>query len=93
MLTTLLACHGTVEQAAAPMLAGGSWEEIFRWPGPLFIIGGAIAIVAIAGGTITSIVKTKAREQTRREIAAYVAEGTIDADKAVEMLKAEPEDD
>ena len=57
-------------------------------PVPLFVIGGAIAIVAIVSGCFTKIIMVRNREKTRREIAAYVAEGTIEPDKAIEMLKA-----
>ncbi len=32
--------------------------------------------------------KARAKEASRRELAAYVAEGTIDPDKAVAMLNA-----
>ena len=50
------------------------------------IVGGiSVAIVAI----LRSMVVAKAREQTKREIAAYVAEGSIDADKAIAMIGAE----
>jgi hypothetical protein len=45
-------------------------------------------MVAIIGGTIASVVRSRAREQTKREIAAYVAEGSLDPDKAVAMLNA-----
>jgi hypothetical protein len=66
-------------------------SDMFRMPTVIFVIGGAIAIVAIVFGTIasavTSVSTARERERTRREIAAYVAEGTIDADKAIEMLK------
>jgi hypothetical protein len=65
-------------------------ETIFTVPEVIFTIGGAIAIVAIVAGSVTSITVNRSREKTRREIAAYVAEGTIDPDKAVEMLKAGP---
>jgi hypothetical protein len=63
-------------------------ESMFSMPGIVFTVGGSIAIVGIVAGSITSIVVNRGREKTRREIAAYVAEGTIDPDKAVEMLKA-----
>ena len=63
-------------------------EELLDSPVPIFVIGGAIAIVAILAGTVCKITVRRAREQTRREIAAYVAEGTIEAEKAIEMLKA-----
>lgn len=39
--------------------------------------------------TIMSITRTSARERTRREIAAYVAEGTITPEQAERLLKAE----
>ena len=64
------------------------FDKLTEMPNPIFIIGGAVAIVAILAGTATKIVVGRSREQTKREIAAYVAEGTIDPDKAVEMLKA-----
>jgi hypothetical protein len=63
-------------------------ESMFSMPGIIFTMGGAIAIIAIVSGSVTTITVNRAREKTRREIAAYVAEGTIDPDKAVEMLKA-----
>lgn len=53
-----------------------------------WIVGGAVAIVAIGASAIKGVLSTRARERTKREIAAYVAEGTIDPDKAIAMLKA-----
>jgi hypothetical protein len=61
----------------------------------------AIPIIAIVGGLmmamtfsivagVRSIAVARAREQTRREIAAYVAEGSIDAEQAARLLEAEP---
>ena len=57
---------------------------------PVIAIGGGllVAIIAIIFSTIAGILKTRAREETKREIAAYVAEGTIDPDKAIAMLNA-----
>lgn len=60
----------------------------FSDKGWFWIIGGSVAIVALAGSAIKSVLSTRARERTKREIAAYVAEGTIDPDKAIAMLKA-----
>jgi len=51
------------------------------------IIGGlTVAIVAIISGAIRNTLTTKAREQSRREIAAYVAEGSITPDDAIKLL-------
>ena len=65
-----------------------AFEQILDSPIPVIALGSIIAVVAIVSGCTTKIVRSQARERTRREIAAYVAEGSIDADKAIEMLKA-----
>jgi hypothetical protein len=95
VMSLVLGCHDpavTVCEATATagdgLLTAGIFERLADGPVPVFVIGGAIAIVAIISTTISKVTVSRAREQTRREIAAYVAEGTIDADKAVEMLKA-----
>lgn len=54
----------------------------------MFGVGGAIAIIAILTSMIRSIAITKAREATKREMAAYVAEGTVKPEDAVAMLNA-----
>lgn len=54
----------------------------------IFGVGGAIAIVTIVSSALRSILVGRAREQTKRELAAYVAEGTLDPDKAVAMINA-----
>lgn len=46
---------------------------------------GAIAILAV---TISSTKKNKQREETRREVAAYVAEGSMSPDDAERLLTA-----
>lgn len=52
---------------------------------------GGIAIVISLLITVASMAKTKQREQTRREVAAYVAEGSIKAEDAAQLLSAEPD--
>ena len=63
-------------------------DKLLQMPNVIFVMGGTIAIVAIVFGSVTTIMVGRGRERTRREIAAYVAEGSIDPDKAVEMLNA-----
>jgi hypothetical protein len=57
---------------------------------PVFAIlmGSIIAIIAMITTAMRGIAVSKAREQTKRELAAYVAEGTLDPDKAVAMINA-----
>lgn len=53
------------------------------------VCGSIIAVVAIVFTMIRGMVVASAREKTKREMAAYVAEGTIDAEKAVAILQAD----
>ena len=52
------------------------------------VAGCGVAVVSIISGAIATTFKTRSREQTRREIAAYVAEGSIQPDDAVAMMDA-----
>ncbi len=62
--------------------------DILETPNSIFVVGGIIAVTAIIFGSVKHILVARGREKTKREIAAYVAEGSIDPEKAVEMLKA-----
>lgn len=57
---------------------------------PVLAIGGGlmVAVVSIVAGTIKSITRTRASEESRREIAAYVAEGSITPDDAQRIIEA-----
>ncbi len=74
------------------ILACGDFAEFFKEEGFVAVVaitlGCSVGIVAIIGGTIGGIMRTRAKETTKRELAAYVAEGTLDPDKAVAMLNA-----
>lgn len=70
-------------------------EQIFsamanNW---MWTVMGAIAITAIGLGSIKGILVSFARERTRREIAAYIAEGTMTPDQGERLLKAAPKED
>jgi hypothetical protein len=56
-----------------------------------FAVTGTFGIIltGIVAGTIKSTCRNRAREQTKREIAAYVAEGSISPDDAERILKAD----
>ncbi len=55
------------------------------------MLGGfSVAILAITFSIAHSMHKTKERERTKRELAAYVAEGSMTPDEAERLLKAEP---
>lgn len=72
--------RGSAMEFLTPILAG---DNEMLWG-----IGGAIAITAILAGSVTSIVKTRARERSRREIAAYIAEGSMSAEEGERLMKA-----
>lgn len=65
----------------------GSVEEVV---GVVAVGGGlAVAIVAIIFGAAKKMVQTTARERTKREVAAYVAEGTMTPEQAQQILRAD----
>ena len=51
-------------------------------------VGGGVAVIAIVFGTIKEMVVKANREKTRREVAAYVAEGSITPEDAERILTA-----
>lgn len=54
---------------------------------------GVIAIIWIAFATVESILKARAQERSRREIAAYIAEGSMTPEQGERLLRAAPKDD
>lgn len=54
----------------------------------VFGVMGSVGIIAILAGTISSVINTRARERTKREIAAYVAEGSITPEQGEKMILA-----
>lgn len=73
-------------QAAGTALNSPIREE---WIWLIAVIGPfSVVIIAIVAGVIRSSVRTRAKEQSRREIAAYVAEGSISPTDAERLLDA-----
>jgi len=54
----------------------------------IFGVGGVIAILSIFFGSITSVTKTKEREKSRREISAYIAEGSMTPEDGERLMNA-----
>ncbi len=48
----------------------------------------AICIVGIVFSSVKTMVKATAREKTRREIAAYIAEGSLSPEQGERLMKA-----
>ncbi|TVQ63589.1 MAG: hypothetical protein EA378_01495 [Phycisphaerales bacterium] len=53
-----------------------------------WLIAGTVAIVAVVFGTMSSVLKTREQERTRREIAAYIAEGSMTPEQGERLMKA-----
>jgi hypothetical protein len=53
---------------------------------PFLVFAGVIILVAIK--TCGSVVKSVSRERTRREIAAYIAEGTMTPEQGERLMRA-----
>ena len=54
----------------------------------MWVVGGGIAVTAIVAGAIKSVVTSNARERSRREIAAYIAEGSMTPEQGEKLMKA-----
>ncbi len=80
-MSTLLA---SVVAAPCTLAAG---EEIAG----IAVIGGLLlGLVAVISRGIRAHTREREREQSRREIAAYVAEGTMSAEDGAKLLNAGP---
>lgn len=57
---------------------------------PILAIGGGllVGIIAILSSAIATVMKTRSRETTKREVAAYVAEGSISPVDAEKLINA-----
>ena len=56
----------------------------------IFLIGGTLGVVGIVFGTLAGMIKSVARERTRREIAAYIAEGSMSPEQGERLMKSNP---
>jgi hypothetical protein len=63
-------------------------ERLFSEDHFIYLLGGTIAIVAILGSTVKGIVSSMARERSRREIAAYIAEGSMTPEQGEKLMAA-----
>lgn len=64
------------------------FAEIFR-ENYLISVVALCFILSVVIKAITTIMTTHARERTRREIAAYIAEGTISPEQGERLLRAQ----
>ncbi len=65
-------------------------EETLALLIPITAIAGGllVAMIAIIAGSIKSVSKSRHREESRREIAAYVAEGSMTTEDAERIINA-----
>ena len=62
-------------------------EDPQKLIGAIAIVGGmTIAIISIVTSALVRVVQTTERERSRRELAAYVAEGTMQPEVAERLL-------
>lgn len=57
----------------------------------IFGIGGIVAVVAIVFGSIKRISINSEREKSRRDIAAYIAEGSMTPEDGAKLMSASPD--
>lgn len=57
------------------------------------LIMGTIAVVWVVFGTISGTIRSVARERTKREIAAYIAEGSMTPEHGERLIRAGRKED
>lgn len=83
MIDLLLLAQSTASGHPLAAPVRGEWIAVIAVGG-----GIALAVIAIVTGSVSSILRTRAKEQSRREIAAYVAEGSMSPADAERILDA-----
>ena len=63
-------------------------ELVFEGDNLIFVTGGTIAVVAIVFSALKSMVIATHREKSRREIAAYIAEGSMTPEQGEKLMNA-----
>jgi hypothetical protein len=61
---------------------------------PFFAIalGIMVGVIAVVGGIVAGVLQSRDRERTKREVAAYLAEGSISDEQAERLLAAKDTD-
>ena len=68
-------------------------KEILNSGSLIWIVGLILGALGIVFGALSAITKTLARERTKREIAAYIAEGSMTPEQGEKLLKARQPND
>jgi hypothetical protein len=63
-------------------------QHLLEGDGFIFLVGGVIAITAIVFTSVGRTIRATARERTRREIAAYIAEGSMTPEQGERLMAA-----
>jgi hypothetical protein len=52
------------------------------------LVAGAAVVLVVMAKSIASVLRTQSREKTRREIAAYIAEGSMTPEQGERLMKS-----
>ena len=65
-------------------------EQIMHWPmpAPMFVLFGVFFLIGMVIKGVVNIAISASHERTKREVAAYIAEGSIEPEKAIALLNA-----
>ena len=83
-----LAGRGAVERGAT-MDADYIVSEVLGNPEVLlFVCGTTIALTAIVFSSVSNMVRSTSRERTRREVAAYIAAGSMTPEQGERLIRS-----
>lgn len=64
-------------------------DQLLELPNFMFAVLGVCFLVGMVLKAITSVLNTASRERSRREIAAYIAEGSITPEQGERLIRAD----
>jgi hypothetical protein len=64
-------------------------DALLNGPNFVFLVMGVCLLIALILHALTTIVTTASKERSRREIAAYIAEGSISPEQGERLIKAD----
>ncbi len=71
-----------------PLLLADLAERLTSGGNLFWLLMACVAIVGILAGAITKVISSIARERSRREIAAYIAEGSMTPEQGERLMVA-----
>ena len=62
--------------------------EVLKSDAGVLVVLGTMVVAIVVARSVASVLQTQARERSRREIAAYIAEGSMTPEQGEKLMKS-----